>query len=834
LYYFHTLCVIQILHAQLKASQLTSNFGSCQPGKKSTYNNERITDVQTLMHEIAHNLDLYHSSDPDDSQDTEYGDSTGVMGYSVDGLNGNNAKQCFNGAKSYELGWYTSPNRVVTIQPSNMNNEVYQYKLIGVADYGNSTSDHTLILEIEGPNGSLSKSLFLTYNKAKGINADTSEAGDAVTVISAREKEVSTLIAKIAENGSHTITDYYNGRDLQISIGSAGQDGDVDYVHVTVQLETVHCLIGSDCNTDLNDCNSGTCVIGTCTYSVIPNCCGDGYCDASEHCTNCPVDCSLKKDCDEVDGLDDQTIGGSHSPSAFGIMFDIEALSDVGFYEIEADLVSPTDATAVKIYTKTGTYNGSTQWQLVFDGPSSSNNFHKIAMTFSSPVFSAAGDKRAFYITYPSGSVFLYKATGVIVSNAEVQIGLASVRGNTAGNTNGSEFVDSKSFLGGLKYTFESNLDPIPDGEPGSAYFAAITNNETSSVNFNEYSTLILSSSTNGDVMAMSGVIGDDDDTYGQIFKICSFKRNPTTKIFEPLGDPILNDVNLASDYRDDARADISMSGDGKRLAVSVVYEVKRTIINSHNSTGFVKVYSHTLENVSENWQQLKTVYEGDAGMGGAEIGLKVSLDALGIKVVIGEMYYDATDDYTHNVGRVMVYNVDTGVQLGSNITGTARKDYAGSSVAIARDGECFIYGAVGATGDVDSGVAYVYCWDQNDWVKRDSLFGEAVADEYGHTVAITSDGNYVAVGAHSNDVNGEKKDAGHVRVYWYNGTAYEQLGPDIDGGRGESDVDSYYVGDAFGFDVALSDLNQDGRIRIAIGAPNNQDTGYYEGQVSK
>ena len=79
----------------------------------------------------------------------------------------------------------------------------------------------------------------------------------------------------------------------------------------------------------------------------------------------------------------------------------IGLLSDVGFYEIEADLVSPTEATAVKIYTKTGTYYGfedlATQWQLVFDGPSSSNNFHKVAMTFSSPVFSATGDKRAFY-----------------------------------------------------------------------------------------------------------------------------------------------------------------------------------------------------------------------------------------------------------------------------------------------------------------------------------------------------------------------------------------------------------------------------------------------------
>jgi hypothetical protein len=229
-------------------------------------------------------------------------------------------------------------------------------------------------------------------------------------------------------------------------------------------------------------------------------------------------------------------------------------------------------------------------------------------------------------------------------------------------------------------------------------------------------------------------------------------------------------------------------------------------------------------------------VYEGDAGMGGAEIGLKVSLDALGTKVVIGEMYYDETDGYTHNVGRMMVYKVDTDLQLGSIITGTAGKDYAGSSVAIARDGECIIYGAIGAARDVESGVAYVYCWNAsgNDWEKRDTLFGEAVADQYGHTVAITSDGNYVAVGAHDNDVNGSKKNAGHVRVYCYNGTAYEQLGSDIDGGRGEEkDGHSYYVGDAFGFDIALSDLDQDGRIKIVIGAPNNQDVGYYNGQVS-
>ncbi len=65
---------------------------------------------------------------------------------------------------------------------------------------------------------------------------------------------------------------------------------------------------------------------------------------------------------------------------------------------------------------------------------------------------------------------------------------------------------------------------------------------------------------------------------------------------------------------------------------------------------------------------------------------------------------------------------------------------------------------------------------------------GETVYDNSGWSVAMSSDGTIVAVGAPYNDDNGT--DAGHVRVYQYDGVngdsdginGWTQKGADIDG----------------------------------------------------
>ena len=806
-----------------------------QNGKRSYFNDAAVLDIELLMHEIAHNLGLLHASDLTDSVETEYGDLTGHMGYKIFGEVHN--LKCFNAAKSYELGWYTSPNRVVTIQPSTMSDQVFQYNLIGVADYGNSYDNHTLILEIEGPSTS-EHSVFLTYNNPKGINAQTGEAEYKVPVVSGLRDEFSYLNLTLGQNEAHTFPNYYNGRGLVIQVGSNGTVGDVDYIDVTVKLEPKACTSDNDCQ-ESSPCNIGTCnvIVSECSYTLIPDCCGDGYCDATEHCSNCPQDCSLFKDCGEIDCQDDQfSPSGTTNNNAYGIMFDVKVHHDVGFYEIEADVSSPDLTTYVKLYTKTGVYNGFSNlgdWTLCFNGTVTAV-LGRIIIPFAAVEFSPVNSTRAFYISYQSSGQVLYDPPPASepALNSDIELLQASLRKQPTVNQIGAHVLDGL-FLGGVKYTYETNLIPLPIGEIGSEYFTAGDYNWSEiGSEFEEDCLLIVSLSKNGRVMALSGVVSSGTSYDKFVFKVIVYKKSDTNAEWETVGSPIINDSTFDTFFAVDARADISLSGDGKRLAISSVYKVRRPIINVETAAGFVKVYKHSLEDDSD-WEFHKTVYEGNAGFGGQEIGLKVSLDQEGNKLLIGVMYYDADGTHDNDAGMVAVYDVDSKTQLGSNVTGSAANDYAGSSVAIARDGVCFIYGAIGA-GDVDSGVAYVYCWDTDDWALRASISGEGSGDDYGHAVSITSDGTYIVVGAHKHDVDGDKIDAGHVRVYCYNGTDYIQLGSDLDGIRGETDVgnNNYYVGDAFGFDVGISDLDQDGIIKVIVGAPNNQDEGYYFGQV--
>ena len=94
---------------------------------------------------------------------------------------------------------------------------------------------------------------------------------------------------------------------------------------------------------------------------------------------------------------------------------------------------------------------------------------------------------------------------------------------------------------------------------------------------------------------------------------------------------------------------------------------------------------------------------------------------------------------------------------------------------------------------------------------------GEAAYDESGWSVSMSSTGNRLAIGAQSNDGNGF--DSGHVRVYQWSGTAWEQLGDDIDGEASYNDS---------GWSVSMS-ANGD---RLAIGAPDNDGSGFSSGHV--
>ncbi len=268
----------------------------------------------------------------------------------------------------------------------------------------------------------------------------------------------------------------------------------------------------------------------------------------------------------------------------------------------------------------------------------------------------------------------------------------------------------------------------------------------------------------------------------------------------------------LGSDIDGEAASDrsgnsVSLSSDGSRVAIGAYR-------NSGNgsSSGHVRVYNYN----STSWIQLGSDIDGEAA--GDNSGTSVSLSYDGNRVAIGATNNGGNGSYS---GHVRVYNYDgtNWSQLGSDIDGEAAWDESGTSVSLSSDGSRVAIGASGNDGNgSSSGHVRIYDWSGSSWVQADSdIDGEAASDNSGYSVSLSSDGSRVAIGAYLND--GTDTDAGHVRVYNYNGTSWSQLGSDIDG-EAASD-----------FSGASVSLSSDGS-RVAIGAWGNGGNGSSSGHV--
>jgi hypothetical protein len=157
--------------------------------------------------------------------------------------------------------------------------------------------------------------------------------------------------------------------------------------------------------------------------------------------------------------------------------------------------------------------------------------------------------------------------------------------------------------------------------------------------------------------------------------------------------------------------------------------------------------------------------------------------------------------------------------QLGSDIDGEAANDYSGLSVSLDSDGDRVAIGAYFNDGTgTDAGHVRIYSWDGSSWNQLGSdIDGEAADDRLGYSVSLDSDGDRVAIGGRRNDGNGSN--AGHARIYSWDGSSWNQLGSDIDGEA---------VDDFSGHSVSL---NSDGD-RVAIGAYDNDGNGSGSGHV--
>ena len=232
----------------------------------------------------------------------------------------------------------------------------------------------------------------------------------------------------------------------------------------------------------------------------------------------------------------------------------------------------------------------------------------------------------------------------------------------------------------------------------------------------------------------------------------------------------------------------------------------------SGNNAGHVRVY--TLANGT--WTQSGSDINGEAA--GDNSGWSVAMSADGNRIAIGAPYNDGSAADSGHV-RVYSWNGTAWTQTGADINGEAGIDWSGSSVAMSTDGNRIAIGAsMNDSSGGDAGHVRVYSWNGTTWTQTGSdIDGEAASDNSGSSVAMSADGNRIAIGAQRNDGSGNM--AGHVRVYSWNGTAWTQTGSDIDGEAAE---------DQSGYSVAMS---ADGT-RIAIGAILNDGNGITAGHV--
>ena len=132
-------------------------------------------------------------------------------------------------------------------------------------------------------------------------------------------------------------------------------------------------------------------------------------------------------------------------------------------------------------------------------------------------------------------------------------------------------------------------------------------------------------------------------------------------------------------------------------------------------------------------------------------------------------------DDHNgEDLGHVRVHQLNkdesSWEQLGSNFDGYEKNDFFGTSVALSSDGKTLAIGApVNWNIEEEGLLEYIRVFYLNDntstWdqVGQD-IHGESSGDFFGFSLALSIDGKTLAIGAYGNDVNGDG--SGHVRVY--------------------------------------------------------------------
>ena len=270
-----------------------------------------------------------------------------------------------------------------------------------------------------------------------------------------------------------------------------------------------------------------------------------------------------------------------------------------------------------------------------------------------------------------------------------------------------------------------------------------------------------------------------------------------------PTSNPTTSPTPIPDDLCQVGDPFVGEASDQLGRAVDISNEGNTIVISEHENTkGKVKVF----EFENDAWVQ-----KGDAfvGVQTYRCGQDVSLSKNGSIVAFSCQLSSYNGTYSGHA-EVWQFNDNTWVQLGQKITGDP-SSYSGNAISLSDDGKVIAIGASSDNGNGNiAGRARVFRYENGAWGQRGDFFGEDVGDRFGHDLSLSSDGTILAVGAPYHPDIGSH---GHVRVFQYVDTenTWNQLGIDIEGSN---------LNDQFGYAVSLSG---DGAT-IAIGERNKKD----------
>ncbi|NNC83073.1 MAG: T9SS type A sorting domain-containing protein [Flavobacteriales bacterium] len=251
----------------------------------------------------------------------------------------------------------------------------------------------------------------------------------------------------------------------------------------------------------------------------------------------------------------------------------------------------------------------------------------------------------------------------------------------------------------------------------------------------------------------------------------------------------------------------VDLSGYGGNLVVGAT----GASVNGSNS-GQIRAYQF----IDGNWYMMGSPINGQ--MEGDLFGTSVSISSNGQRIAAGARLNDSNGDAA---GHVQVYDFtgDEWVPCGAHINGEAAGDHSGGAVSLSGDGNRLAIGSrLNQGAGAASGQTRIFEYVEGSWTQLgQSLHGESSGDIFGTAVALDHDGSRVAIGAKSNDGNGNN--SGQARVYQYNWGTWMQVGEDIDGVSSQ---------DQFGESVDLSYYGDE----LAVGAPFNDVNGTNSGHV--